>query len=153
MLAAVIASLTTNGPGCYSHYTSTAAVSDDVQVDHIWSEIPKPSERDGNAIFASLQFWFENGVGGYFGTQVWREGATDGLGRTVRANETHRVIFSVWDAPDAEVGWRGDTCGRFGGEGVGSHCVADYRSLRTTRSRSACAASATTAPATGGRPA
>ena len=109
MLAAVITSLTTNGPGCYSHYTSTAAVSDDVQVDHIWSEIPKPSERDGNAIFASLQFWFENGVGGYFGTQVWREGATDGLGRTVRANETHRVIFSVWDAPDAEVGWRGDT--------------------------------------------
>ena len=129
MLAAVIASLTTNGPGCYSHYTSTAAVSDDVQVDHIWSVIPKPSERDGNAVFASLQFWFENGVGGYFGTQVWREGATDGLGRTVRANETHRVIFSVWDAPDAEVGWRGDTCGRFGGEGVGSHCVASVTLL------------------------
>ena len=91
MLAAVIASLTTNGPGCYSHYTSAAAVSDDVQVDHIWSTIPKPSERDGNAIFASLQFWFENGVGGYFGTQVWREGATDGLGGATASTTASRA--------------------------------------------------------------
>jgi len=30
-----------------------------------------------------MQFWFENGVGGYFGTQVWREGVFDKLGATV----------------------------------------------------------------------
>ena len=45
----------------------------------------------------------------------------------MRANETHRVIFSVWDAPGGQkVGWRGAGCGRFGGEGVGSHCLIPY---------------------------
>ena len=116
-----------HGPGTYAHYTSEAALADDVAVYHIWETIPTPSEKEGNAVFASMQYWFENGVGGYFGTQVWREGAIDQLGRIVRANETHRVIFSVWDAPGGQkVGWRGAGCGRFGGEGVGSHCLIPY---------------------------
>ena len=116
------------GPGAYAHDTSAADVSDDVAVDHVWEHIPTPNETVGNAVFASMQFWFENGVGGYFGTQVWREGANDQRGHTVRADETKRVIFSVWDAPGGggRVGWRGANCGRFGGEGVGSHCLAPY---------------------------
>ena len=126
MLVLCLAAASIHGPGTYAHYTSPTNVSDDVQVDHIWERIPSPSETDGNAVFASMQFWFENGVGGYFGTQVWREGATDSLNRVVKAKETHRVVFSVWDATGAQVGWRGKGCGRFGGEGVGSHCVVPY---------------------------
>jgi transcriptional regulator GlxA family with amidase domain len=115
------------GPTAYVHYTSPTSVSDDVLVDHVWETIPKASEKAGNAVFASMQVWFENGVGGYFGTQVWREGAVDGLGRRVTADEAHRVIFSVWDAPRGKrVGFAGEHCGRFGGEGTGSHCVAPY---------------------------
>ena len=122
MRAAVIASLSTNG-------RRLLLLPLHVDRGRLGRRAGRPHLDSARA---GLQFWFENGVGGYFGTQVWREGATDGLGRTNDGRTA--VAASVWDAPDAEVGWRGDTCGRFGGEGVGSHCVASFRS-RTTRSR------------------
>jgi hypothetical protein len=125
-----------HGPGTYAHYANAtllangtilanATPSDDILVYHIWETIPDPAEK--NAVFASVQFWFENGVGGYFGTQVWREGALSSDGSRILSNETHRVIFSIWDGTaGSTVGWRGASCGRFGGEGTGSHCIASY---------------------------
>ena len=86
-----LAATSVYGPGTYAHYSSATNISDDVQVDHIWEVIPSPSERDGNAVFASVQFWFENGVGGHFGTQVWREGATDTLNRVIE-KPTRRTV-------------------------------------------------------------
>ena len=114
------------GPGTYAHYAvpNSDEVSEDMAAYHVWEIIPTPNETSGNAVFVSLQFWFENGVGGYFGTQVWREGATDPRsGLTVDANETSRVVFSIWDDREHAVGSKGKSCGRFGGEGTGSHCV------------------------------
>ena len=50
--------------------------------------------------------------------------------------ETHRIIFSCWDAVDPATnktvhtmwadGSKGANCSRFGGEGVGSHCMISY---------------------------
>lgn len=126
-LAALASPATVHGPGTYAHYhvdQSAAPTADDMIVEHVWETIPSANVTRGNAVFASMQFWFENGVGGYFGTQAWRAGAIDERGRRVAASEATRVIFSVWDAPGGgKVGWKGDGCGRFGGEGVGSHCV------------------------------
>ena len=52
------------------------------------------------------------------GTQVWRQ--NDGT-------ETHKAIFSCWDADkDTQTGWVGSNCSRFGGEGTGSHCLITY---------------------------
>jgi hypothetical protein len=78
----------------------------------------------------------EAGPGGYFGSQVWRVGAETSLwqngsrnlfGATISASEAHKVLFSMWDADaDHQVTWEGDNCERFGGEGVGSHCVINY---------------------------
>jgi len=116
-----------NGPATYAHYVTDELTSDDIQVDHVWVRIPRADETSGNAVFASMQYYFEANVGGYFGTQAWREGATDLLGATIGADETHQVIFSVWDADeDHKVSWDGSGCGRFGGEGTGSHCRLHY---------------------------
>ena len=127
VVIAAVAGAACDAPAAYVHYVSATAVSDDVVVDHIWESIPTVVEKEGNAVFASMQFWLENGAGGYFGTQVWRKGTVDGLGRRVRANGTHRVTFSISDLPGSRVGWRGDNCGRFGGNRSGSHCVAPHQ--------------------------
>ena len=70
-----------------------------------------------------MQVFFEGGQGGYFGTQVWRvpPNATH-----PSPTERHTAIWSYWDMPNATVTGIGPNCGRFGGEGVGSHCVLDY---------------------------
>lgn len=119
---------TFKGPGLYVHYTFPPnEFSEDMEVDHIWHAIPTPDETRGNAIFASTQFFFENGVGGYFGTQVWREGQFDTLGSEVTGTrEMTQAIFSCWDHEDAQAGWVGEHCGRFSGEGTGSHCRIYY---------------------------
>ena len=79
---------------------------------------PTAAEKDGNAVFASTQYWTETGVGGYMGTQVWRE---------KNGTETHKAIFSMWDASkDIATTGVGPACARFGGEGVGSHCLITY---------------------------
>lgn len=121
------------GPGGYVHYSGIpAGVSQDMEVEHFWTSIPSPEESQGNAVFASMQFWTEAGAGGYFGTQVWRQGADprlwrvgsrSRLGTRIGAEEVHQVIFSVWDLDGHEVAWEGKTCERFGGEGTGSHCL------------------------------
>ena len=80
--------------------------------------MPTGSEVNGNAVFASTQYWMETGVGGYMGTQVWR---------LKNGTETHKAIFSMWDASKTiATAGIGDGCGRFGGEGVGSHCLITY---------------------------
>lgn len=51
------------------------------------------------------------------GTQSWRN--NDG-------SLTHKAIFSCWDGDATHAtGWVGPNCERFGGEGVGSHCLVD----------------------------
>jgi hypothetical protein len=125
------------GPGTYAHYGGIpSGTSSDMQVDHLWVTIPTPDETQGNAVFSSMQYWMEAGPGGYFGTQVWREGADPTSWRNgskhllpskIGADETHRAIFSMWDGDSThKVSWEGENCERFGGEGVGSHCMISY---------------------------
>ena len=55
-----------------------------MRVDHVWSVLPTgASSGEGNAVFASTQYWFASGVGGYMGTQTFLS----------NGSETHRVIF------------------------------------------------------------
>ena len=116
------------GPGTYAHYAgwNTTTPSNDMQVDHVWTILPNSTETDGNAVFASTQFWSEAGPGGYMGTQVWRDKASGTM--------VHKAIFSMWDAsPSVHTAGVGATCGRFGGEGVGSHCLVDVGLARGKR--------------------
>ena len=100
-----------------------------MEVDHVWVDIPSANYSDGNGVFASSQFWFADEkmmtiAGGYMGSQVMK--GTDGSERRV-------FIFSTWDSDPkasggraARVGWTTpESCARFGGEGVGSHCILD----------------------------
>jgi hypothetical protein len=115
-----------DAPGTYVHYDwpSSHPLSQMMRVDHVWTSIPSGSETVGNGVFASSQMWWHaaNGTqlaGGYMGSQVMRNG-----------DEERRVfIFSCWDhSPTNRVGWTTPaTCARFGGEGVGSHCILDYK--------------------------
>ena len=107
-----------NGPGSYAHYTwpsDAPKTAQSMSMQHIWVVMPNATETHGNAVFASTQFWWEAaGVGGYMGTQTWRQ--SDGT-------MTHRALFSCWDpSPTVTTGWVANApgyCERFGGEGVG----------------------------------
>ena len=90
-----------HGPGSIVRYTSPGGVADDMQVDFVWSVLPA---AESAVVRASIQFWFENGVGG----RAALEGG--------QANGTHHVIVAI---ADARVGWHGAGCGRSGG---GAHC-------------------------------
>merc|ERR1711964_1028 len=122
--------VTGNAPGTYVHYTWAAGqpLSHDMEVDHVWTTIPSGSDTHGNGVFASSQFWYHDSkgvtvAGGYMGSQVMK--GSDG-------KERHVFIFSCWDSDPKvtgeirRVGWTTPTCSRFGGEGVGSHCILDY---------------------------
>jgi len=91
-----------------------------MEIEHVWTTIPSGSDTDGNGIFASSQYWFEANkdgynTAGYMGSQVSRRG--DG-------SEKRNFIFSCWDADGShQVSWDHPNCARFGGEGVGSHCM------------------------------
>lgn len=122
-----------NAPGAAAWYeVSGSAISDDLQVDHIWETLPNLTAKDAGGVFVSLGFWFENGIQGTFGTQVLRTGSVDALGHVVTPNTTHRVIISIPDAHASQhVGWSGEYCARYGVEqgtssGIGSHCVTPY---------------------------
>ena len=41
-----------------------------ISMQHVWVRKPQPNETVGNAVYASTQFYFAAGVGGYMGTQV-----------------------------------------------------------------------------------
>lgn len=133
---AAYAEAVAGAPGTYVKYDWPAGplpLSTDMEVDHVWTVIPYGNDTHGNGVFASSQYWFHNATGfqtagGYMGSQVMRN-----------ANGTERrvFIFSCWDSdplagPVARVGWTtppqslNSKCERFGGEGVGSHCVLDY---------------------------
>jgi len=130
----------TQPPGTYAQYTmeNSTATSKDVEVDHFWVTMPTPDESTGNAVFASMEFAMQTGniAGGYFGTQIWRvdadprlwrHGSKNLLGSRIGAEEMHKVLFSMWDGDQKhQVSWEGDNCERFGGEGVGSHCIITY---------------------------
>lgn len=123
-----------SGPGTYAHYPAysvpTPANATLLEVEHTWRTLPAASETEGNAVFVSTQMWHTGGAGGYMGTQVWRDDS--GAGAGAAAVETHRAIFSMWDGVDpatgrpVTTGWKGPNCERFGGEGVGSHCLIEY---------------------------
>lgn len=130
----------TQPPGTYAQYTmeDSTVTSKDMEVDHFWVTMPTPDETTGNGVFASMDFGMESGPfqGGYMGTQVWRvdadptlwrNGSNNLLGSRIGAEETHKVLFSMWDGDsDHKVSWEGDNCERFGGEGDGSHCLITY---------------------------
>jgi len=120
-------------PGTYVKYdwTPDAKLSSDMEVDHVWTTIPSGSNAHGNGVFASSQYWYHDSTGkqiagGYMGSQVMR--GSNGTERRV-------FIFSCWDhnskvGPNQTVGWTTPaTCSRFGGEGVGSHCILDYPTI------------------------
>ena len=106
-----------SGPGAYVHYSLPPGTATDVEMGYVWAVLPGPGETHGNAVFGSTQMWFENGVGGYFGTQSWRN---------ADASLSHKALFSIWDySASVATGWVGPNCARFGGEGTGSHCLVD----------------------------
>jgi len=130
------------GPACYANYVFTeGTTTGDVEMDHEWIQFPPLPEAFGevevggrtaslfvgNGIFASFQFQFESGAGGYMGTQVWRRGEVDVFGAKIDAGEEHRVIFSTWDLDALNKVAPGEGCSRLvGGEGFGAHCLASY---------------------------
>ncbi|GEM_PF-6542841 len=65
-------------------------------------------------IYPAFNFVFQNGVGGYMGTQ------TDSNGK--------RALFSIWDDADNSMSAVpvSSNCKRFGGEGTGAQCPLDY---------------------------
>ncbi len=63
--------------------------------------------------YAGFQFYFQNGGGGYFGTQI------DSYGK--------KAIFSIWDADGTSMtALPLSGCVRFGHEGNGSQCIKPY---------------------------
>ena len=47
------------GPGTYAHYQNygpDSSPSATMEMDHVWVDMPTPSETDGNAVFASTQY-------------------------------------------------------------------------------------------------
>lgn len=63
--------------------------------------------------YAGFQFYFENGGGGYFGTQI------DSGGK--------KAIFSIWDSDQQSItAVPLSNCRRFGHEGSGSMCITPY---------------------------
>lgn len=109
--------------------------SRDMEVDHIWITMPEANNSNTFGVFASNQFAFLYGNGGYMGTQVWREGlATDsGLDFFLGSGVSHKVIFSIWDADSQHMAMPGvdevsrKNCKRFDGEGEGSQCIIPFR--------------------------
>lgn len=71
----------------------------------------QPTTRTGT--YAGFQFYFQNGGGGYFGTQI------DSYGK--------KAIFSIWDAKGTSMtALPLAGCNRFGHEGSGSQCIKPY---------------------------
>lgn len=68
---------------------------------------------EATSYFFAQQFWFADGDGGYMGLQTNGIIGEETVGKM--------LIFSIWDALDAEPG-PGATCQPFGGEGVGQSC-------------------------------
>ena len=91
-----------------------AVAFDDVSIKLVWGQ-----HNEVGDVFASCEFFFENGQLGYMGGQRHADGS-------------HSVIFSIWDAckrygsttcivKNATALPTGQ-CERFGGEGHGAHC-------------------------------
>jgi len=78
-----------------------------------WSTAPA-----SGYIYPAMQFWFQQGQGGYFGTQL--------------VGSTKKAIFSIWDTTDGTHTALpiASTCQRFGDdvdvEGTGAQCLIDY---------------------------
>ena len=117
MVATMVPTFVNAGPGTYAHYefgnlADGNDISPDMEVSHVWVAMPTPFMKQGNAVFASTQYWTESGVGGYMGTQVWLDKKS--------GKEVHKVIFSMWDAnATTHTVGMGAGCGRFGGEASG----------------------------------
>ena len=77
-----------------------------------WENDPAITRNVG--VYAGFGFWFQNGVVGYFGTQVDSQGK--------------KAIFSIWDTGTATFTARPiGKCMRFGEEGTGAQCIIPYR--------------------------
>lgn len=64
---------------------------------------------EASATFYASQFFLPSGRAGYIGLQT-------------HDHPRQMILFSVWDAEEAEPGSEGTYCQRFGGEGVGYSC-------------------------------
>jgi len=106
LLPVVYSQVGTSSHACYN-FPSGQAPSTHFEAGIIWVEVdPK------GFVYGAMQFWFENGQGGYFGGQYLSDGS-------------HIYNYAIWDYSDSAVNtsmgvdpW----CTRFGGEGAGSHC-------------------------------
>ena len=118
-------SLVSAGPGTYAHYEGFDSKIDVSSISHnaTWMILPTAADTNGNAVFVSQQHWFRANVGAYSGTQSW-------LDKKVNPPlMVHKAIFSAWDGDPANgvhTGWTTpSSCGRFGGEGTGAHCLVE----------------------------
>ena len=111
-LVSAAVALAADPKSSHARYSFAASVPPSLGISStlVWTAID-PRVPANRGVFLATQFHFEHGNGGYFGGQFHPDGS-------------QTVIFSIWDAnataktshPDAP------TCGRFGGEGEGSHC-------------------------------
>lgn len=110
-LILVLAACVTAQIGTSSHVAygfDTRESLKEMEITIVWE-----SMGNGNVYFA-MQFWFECGQGGYFGVQIHSDGK-------------HIYNYAIWDIDSSHVTSYGADpwCGRFGGEGTGSHCQKD----------------------------
>jgi hypothetical protein len=76
-----------------------------------WLNDPIVTQNVG--VYAGFGFWFQNGVVGYFGTQVDSDGK--------------KAIFSIWDVGTTVItALPTGNCNRFGHEGTGTQCIIPY---------------------------
>jgi len=102
------------GGHCNYAFPQGTSTFTDFSAHQVWTRGPVDN------VFGSMQYWFEDGQGGYMGGQFHSDG-------------TQSVLFSVWDSDSMPYSAMpmGD-CTRFGGEVAGAHCLIKYNLHVTT---------------------
>jgi len=107
LISPTFAQVGTSSHACYN-FPNGITPSLHFEAGLVWIDVEK-----GEFVYGAMQFWFENGQGGYFGGHY--------LNKTA-----HIYDFAIWDYSDTAENtsmavdpW----CDRFGGEGAGSHCL------------------------------
>lgn len=121
VLVAIVLSCTIIVDASHAWYEFDASASsttfEAMSSTQIWDRVEHTAQ---SYVYGAMQFYFENGVVGYFG------GQHHGLGQTI-------VDFAIWDSSNISKSSQAmpvPGCGRFGGEGTGSHCEQDVDLLK-----------------------
>jgi len=93
------------GPSAHAYYNWNSPQFDELSYNVKWVAMPS-----GHNAYASMQFHFASGVGGYMGSQFHSDG-------------TQILDFAIWDSDSVPGSAQPQgSCARFGREGNGAHC-------------------------------